>query len=179
MRLINVTILPETVADLCRTGKQNDHLWIEGVPKDAQVVSVNFNSMIRAFVCCFEHESFEDVIPGEAIPFRSVVYTKISPSDQVSEFTCKVCEIEIRWRNDRWEHTMGGEMAHEVEPVDCYPYLCGNTECPSWVPPGQRIKSCCTIGEYDGPVQDCKDFKSRAQGIAESILEQHDRNQPY
>lgn len=75
MRLVLVHIPSEYLADLCRT-RGSETISIEGVPVDAEFMSVHYSDDCRSVLVTFKHESFEDIPDGERIPRFTPTLTK-------------------------------------------------------------------------------------------------------
>ncbi len=75
MKAMKVCIHEQEFARFCRTAEP--HIFeIDGVPEDAQLLSVNYDVDYRCFVCVFRHDSFEDLPAGKKLPEKIIEYKR-------------------------------------------------------------------------------------------------------
>ena len=76
-RRMMVRVTPEILGELCKsTGNDCMIIAIDGVPKDAELVAVNYSYMEGCFFASFTHDSFEEVEVGMCAPEKIITHTR-------------------------------------------------------------------------------------------------------
>ena len=77
MKLVRVEMTYDVIGNLCKSTEDDCIFYkIEGIPKDAKLISINLDYTRRMAYLTFEHESFKDIPEGNKIPLQYIYLTK-------------------------------------------------------------------------------------------------------